>query len=136
MEKVAEHEDAEKADDDTLNETIANKTEMFDCDLCDFSSSWENGLKVHMSRKHSKIEQLDGTVDGDGYDQDYDGSKHYWAKGWLGGAYQSFIDANETVEKCDMLEEEKKNLKETILRSRKEALGASYSYYPPWSTWG
>ena len=33
-------------------------------------------------------------------------------------------------------EEEKKPLKETILKSRKEALGASFSYFPPWSTWG
>ena len=23
----------------------------FQCDLCDFSSNWENGLSVHMARK-------------------------------------------------------------------------------------
>ena len=134
METVDIHEDAEKADNDAITDISANKTEMFDCDLCDFSSSWENGLKVHMSRKHSKIEQLDGTVDGDGYDQHYEGSKHYWSKGWLGGAYQSFMDAMETVEKCDMPEDEKETLKETVIRSRKEGLGANFPYFPPWST--
>ena len=56
------HDYAEKADNDIINDS-ANKTVMFDCDHCDFSSSWENGL--HMSRKYSKMEQLDGTVKGD-----------------------------------------------------------------------
>ena len=32
----------------------------FYCELCDFVSSWETGLKVHESRKHKNIEQLDG----------------------------------------------------------------------------
>ena len=37
----------------------------FQCVLCDFKSNWENGLKVHMARKHDNnvIEQLYGNND-------------------------------------------------------------------------
>ena len=89
-----------------------------------------------MSRKHIQLEQLDGAVDdsNDGDDdQEYAGSKHYWSTGWLGGAYQSFLDANETVKKCDISEDIKNNVKENILESRKEALGKSFADFPPWS---
>ena len=32
----------------------------FRCELCDFRSNWQNGLSIHMTRKHSKLKQLDG----------------------------------------------------------------------------
>ena len=35
----------------------------FKCELCDFVSNHERGLNIHMSRKHTKIEQLDGVAD-------------------------------------------------------------------------
>ena len=35
----------------------------FKCELCEFESSQARGLNIHMSRKHSIIEQLDGFVD-------------------------------------------------------------------------
>ena len=35
-------------------------SESFECPLCDFTSKWQNGLNVHMARKHSKLDQLDG----------------------------------------------------------------------------
>ena len=57
----------------------------------------ENGLKVHMSRMHSRIDQLDGPTDDCFNDEKYAGSKHYWMKGWLGGAYQSYIEAYDTM---------------------------------------
>ena len=75
-------------------EKSANKAETFDCFLCDFFSLCENGLKVHLAQMHSTVEQLDGGSREVVEDEDYKGSKHYWSKGWLGGAYQSFIDAN------------------------------------------
>ena len=37
--------------------------EEFSCDICDFTSNWANGLNIHMTRKHDKVEQLDGCVD-------------------------------------------------------------------------
>ena len=62
---------------------------------------------VHMSRMHSRIDQLDGHTDECFNDEKYAGSKHYWMKGWLGGAYQSYIDAYSTIEESDLSEEGK-----------------------------
>ena len=59
--------------------------ENFECFECDFKSNWENGLKVHQSRKHCRIEQLDGNTmdnDEDTYqDEKYTATKHYLGKG-------------------------------------------------------
>ena len=92
----------------------------------------ENGLKVHMSRMHSRIDQLDGPTDDCFNDEKYAGSKHYWMKVWLGGAYQSYIDAYDTIEECDLSEDEKNVEKAKLLNARKTALGGSYEYFPPW----
>ena len=35
----------------------------FDCEICDFKSNRESGLKIHMSKKHATIEQLDGNTE-------------------------------------------------------------------------
>ena len=87
-----------------------------------------------MSRKHSKVEQLDGITDNISLeDEEYAGSKHYWASGWLCGAYLSFVDANATVEKSDISEEEKKMEKMKVLEARKTALSSSFADFPPWS---
>ena len=56
---------AEKATniEGNTNDVAEKASEHFECQLCDFISNWENGLKVHMSRKHSRIEQIDGHYD-------------------------------------------------------------------------
>ena len=33
------------------------------CELCDFSSIWNNDLKIHVYKRNDKIEQLDGVND-------------------------------------------------------------------------
>ena len=120
---------AEKATDVNADKS----PEKFGCDICDFQSTWENGLKVHMSRKHSKIEQLDGNADYDlEDDENYEGSKHYWMKGWLGGAFQSFMDANKVLEDCDLPEDVKDIERTKVLEARKTALGNNFMYFPPW----
>ena len=48
------------AEEATETENIASDEaekvqELFECEICDFNSNWENGLKVHMTRIHSKI---------------------------------------------------------------------------------
>ena len=40
----------------------ASPPENYECPICDFTSTWNNGLKVHMSRVHTKLEQIDGSV--------------------------------------------------------------------------
>ena len=39
-----------------------NKEEGFSCELCDFKCSSEKGLNTHITRKHPKIDQLDGNI--------------------------------------------------------------------------
>ena len=95
----------------------------FECILCDFHSNWENGIKIHMSRKHGNIEQLDGNIDiedENSIDEEYERTEHYWEKGWLGRFYQTFLDATKIIE--DSKEEERKKL----LEARKTALGECY----------
>ena len=84
-----------------------------------------------MTRIHSKIEQLDGNCNHH-EDKKYVGSKHYCKKGWLGGEYQSFIDAYDVIEESDIHDDEKKIEHEKLLEARKIALGDSYTYFPPW----
>ena len=50
----------------------------FSCDLCDFKSKWKNGLSIHMTKKHSKIEQLDGHSEMEIDHDKYSTTKHYW----------------------------------------------------------
>ena len=103
----------------------------FPCNLCDFKSSWENGLTVHESRKHKRIEQLDGNIDTD-EDVQYQNTKSYWDQGYLGRSFQSYIDAIEIVEESSLDNESKEVEKAAILETRKDAFGDDYKYYPPW----
>ena len=42
------------------NKPEAQQVSEFTCLLYDFTIKWQNGLAVHMAKKHSKIEQGDG----------------------------------------------------------------------------
>jgi hypothetical protein len=105
----------------------------FSCDLCDFSSNWKNGLTIHMIRKHERIEQLDGCGDVEENDK-YMSSAHYWKKGWIGAAFQTYLDALDVIEKSDLSKEEKHVEKIKVLEARKLAIGTSLEFFPPWST--
>ena len=50
-------------DKEKKDTNIDDSTKQFECLLCDFHSNWENALKVHMSRMHTRIDQLDGHTD-------------------------------------------------------------------------
>jgi len=54
---------------------------LFKCEICDFSSVWLNGLNIHISRKHSTIEQLDGHNEDNSDDEKYSNTRHYWVRG-------------------------------------------------------
>ena len=104
--------------------TTAAKAENFERELCDFSSNWNNGLKVDMSKEHNKIEQLDGFYDkvDDQDENEYEGSKHYWKTGWLGAAYQNYLDAMEVLNKSDLAISDKEEEKIKVLEARKKPL--------------
>ena len=85
---------------------------------------------MHLARKHSKLDQLDGSSEIEDSDADdkYEDTKHYW----LGSVYQVFIAANDIVYDSDMPEDVKAEEKEKILEARKAAFGDSFRYYQPW----
>ena len=111
--------------------------ESFPCLLCDFRSNWGNGLTIHMARKHCEIEQLDGNMvdseDIENKDQKYFRTRHYWEKGKISTVYQTFIDAQEIIDKSDLNEDEKGKEKFKLMEARKNAFGQHYRNYPPWS---
>ena len=56
-----------------------------------FKRNWQNGLEMHMARKHCDIEQVDGNNTFDDDDK-YTGPQHYWKTGRLGTVFQSSIE--------------------------------------------
>ena len=105
----------------------------FNCDICEFKSSRENGLVVHMGMKHKNIEQLDGGLD-TSVDEDkrYYNTESYWKTGCLGTIFQDFLDAKEIIEESSLGDIEKEEERAAILAARKEAFGDDFKYYPPW----
>ena len=113
----------------------AEQADAFHCPLCDFRSNWANGLEIHKTRKHQKIEQLDGNNSADedlDEDEKYSNTKKYWENGKLGTIFQDFIDANYIIENSELQEQCKTIEKTKILEARKCSFGKDYKYYPPW----
>ena len=136
LNEVAEKVTGTIIDDENTNKNADKSDESLDCVICDIKSKWPNGLKVHMSRMHHNIEQLDGMIDTNKLeiDEKYENTEHYWKTGRLGNIYQFFIDANDVLDNCSNLDdEERKNEKMKVLDARKRAFGASFSNFPPWS---
>ena len=123
----------------TIEEINVNEaedvSEFFECILCDFRSNWNNGLKIHITRKHGEIEQLDGntTENDESADERYAGTKHYWEFGRLGTVYQTFLDANDIIDKSTLDKDDKEIEKDRILDARKTAFGKNFLHFPPWS---
>ena len=59
---ISDHSNVNKNDDE---EAAASA---FKCEICDFETKKESGLRIHMSKKHAVIEQLHGNVEIDVYD--------------------------------------------------------------------
>ena len=96
VEEVGRDNDAENASDDNSNEL-----KKFSCEICDFSSMWENGLAIHMTKKHGNIEQLDGNADTED-DEKYDRTRYHWEVGTVGIAYCNYIDVIDMIENSDL----------------------------------
>ena len=110
-----------------INENIVKTAEKavqdFSCTICDFHSSWKNGLQVHMARMHARIEQLDGNSDVIEEDEKYKETLNYWKTGRLSTSYQSFLDVNEIIEASDLAKSEKSFENGKVLEARKHAFG-------------
>ena len=48
------------ADKEAEKVSITKVSDEFRCEICDFTTNRRKGLHIHISKKHAKIEQLDG----------------------------------------------------------------------------
>ena len=96
-------EDLDKNKQEEKNAEKVITPEYHDCPICDFRSTWKNGLKIHMNRMHTKLEQIDGSVDSNIKECDvkYENSAHYWERGRIGVTYHSFLDANSVIDRVN-----------------------------------
>ena len=90
-----------------------------------------------MTRKHPKLEQVDGSTSisedfEDNDDEKYSSTVRYWKDGKLGTAFQSYLDAIEIIGTSNLTENCKDVEKSKVLEARKEAFGSDFEYYPPW----
>ena len=123
---------AEEAVQDTFDQSAEQARDIFPCLICEFVSNWESGLLIHMSKKHSMIEQLDGNA-ALPEDDNFADTAHYWKTGRLGTAFQTFLDANSIIDNSNFPEEFKETERAKVLEARKNAFGDNYKYVPPWN---
>ena len=110
-------------------ETVAplKHQDKFGCHLCDFASNRQNGLVIHMGRKHKDISnpigQFDGnaTNDTEDIDEVYLNTEEYWKTGlvddWV-PIYQDWLGAFKIIDESDLDEEDKKNEKDVLRRCK------------------
>ena len=141
IERKLEYNELEVPSLDKRKDNIETEVEEdgFSCNLCNFKSSWKNGLVVHKGKKHKAIEQLDGNItleleadEEEDEDTPYQNTKSYWHKKVLGRSFQNYLDASKIIEESSFNSEEKKIEMAALLEARKEAFGDEYKYYPPW----
>ena len=111
----------------------------FECSICDFTSSWNNALTVHISNKHGNPEKVDDHTVSEDDNSDlwksFDATRHYWKSGSLGTCYQTFLDVNSEIENSTLNQAEQEVEKDRALQARKDAFGKEFEYYPPWKKW-
>ena len=99
------------------------------CESCNFKAVSSVGLKIHISRKHDTIPQVDGE------NCSPRNTDAWWEKGYkhtLKG-FQMFKDVLEDIEESSLSKEEKCFEQEHITELRKKVLGSNFIYYPPWN---
>ena len=118
-----------------------HKGEIFNCDICDFSTSRKVGLGIHKSKIHNGIEQLDGCESSSEESDNY--AQSYWERDYMGTTYQTYLDVIENIKSADITEEEKSSETERALKAREDeflkdglTLDFIHKRWPPWSSGG
>ena len=79
-EEASKHLAKRKTDTTEADQALSE----YSCEMCDFVSNWKNGLRIHVSRKHGNIEQLDGHNDDSSSDGKYFNTLKLLGKGKAG----------------------------------------------------
>ena len=90
---------------------------VFSCDLCDFLTSRQTSLSIHLAKKHKEIEQVDGS--NSEYEDNY--AESYWERDYMGRNYKTYIDSLENIKTSNLSIEEKHTESERARRARMEA---------------
>ena len=99
------------------------------CEECDFQAASNVGLKIHKSKKHEDIPQLDG-------ESACESDTDEW---WVGQSiyslkiFQTYIDVLKDIENSSLSEEEKNEERAKVTNGRKAAFGDKFQWFPPWS---
>ena len=72
--------------------------DVFKCDYCKFKTSRKTGLKIHISKEHDAIGQLDGN--NSSADEGY--AESYRERDYMGTGYQTYLDAIENIESANI----------------------------------
>ena len=105
-------------------------TDTLTCDLCGFLPVSSVGLKIHKSRKHEDIPQIDGASFSPRE------TDNWWERNSKLSlrSYQMYIDVLKDIEDARLSVEEELLEKESVTNARKEALGKIFMECPPWSS--
>ena len=89
------------------------------------------GLKIHKSRKHEDIPQIDGAH----FNHRESDTDFWWEKHQQHSlrSYQMYIDVLQDIEDANISQEDKILETENVTNVRKEALGKIWDQCPPWS---
>ena len=112
-------------------EASSAATENFNCDACEFIGESNINLRIHKSRMHKAIPQLDGEDRVTKFETDF-----YWE--WrefrLLRTYQNYLDVLEDITEFSVDDQEKAIEKEKATQRRKDVFGDDYICYPPWKS--
>ena len=116
----------------TLSSTESKESEAaashLACEECGFEAASSVGLKIHNSKKHEEIPQLDG-------ESPYESDTDCW---WINQrndslkCFQKYIDVLKDIDDSTLSEQEKNEEKEKVNNGRKSAFGDNFKWFPPW----
>ena len=94
----------------------------FSCDMCEFIGESSNEIKIHMSRKHNDIPQLDGG------NSECRKTDCWWDKRFKNPLkmFQVFKDVMMDIDESPLSKEEKCFDHENVTSARKEVLGNNF----------
>ena len=107
------------------SEAVANP---LTCDMCGFEAVSGVGLKIHISRKHEEIPQLDGES------PDESDTDCWWIDQHNESlkCFQTYIDVLKDIDNSTLSEQEKSEEREKVTNGRKSAFGDNFKWFPPW----